>query len=178
VLETIGSIHSLADPAHAAWWWSTLAGWSSLGAAVGGFSAAVLAVTAFIGGAAALKPWRENLHAQRDLAREQENGIRLERLSRLDGWSPGTVSVYGVRLVTDKDEMTRAQAELLGGDPTAYVILRVSENSSGNENRARSLRQLIETGEYLARPPTPGEYQALEEGSRVLLRQPQPGPRG
>jgi hypothetical protein len=178
VLETIGSIHGLADPAHAAGWWSTLAGWSSLGAAVGGFSAAVLAVTAFIGGAAALKPWRENLHAQRDLAREQENGIRLERLSRLDGWSPGTVSVYGVRLVTDKDEMTRAQAELLGGDPTAYVILGVSENSSGNENRARSLRQLIETGGYLARHPTPGEYQALEEGSRVLLRRPQPGPRG
>jgi hypothetical protein len=176
VLETIGGIHNLADPAHAASWWSTLAGWSSLGGAVGGFSAAVLAVTAFIGGAAALKPWRENLHAQRDLARQQENGIRLERLSRLDGWTPGTVSVYGVTLVTDKDEMTRAQAGLLGGDPTAYVILRVSENSAGDENRDRNLRQLVGTGGYLARPPTPGEYQALEAGSRVL-RQAQPGPR-
>ena len=170
MLHTLASIQALAAqaPPRPAGWWATLGGWSALGSAVGGFSAAVLAVTAFIGGAAALKPWRENLHAQRDLAREQENGIRLERLARLNGWTPGTVSVYGVTLVTGKDEMTRAQAELLGGDPTGYVILRVSENSSGNENRARSLRQQVETGGYLARPPTPGEYQALEEGFRVL----------
>ncbi len=83
---------SLAPPL--ASWWTTLAGWSALGSAIGGLSAAVLAVTAFIGGGAALKRWRENLHAQRDLAKEQENAIRLERLARLNGWSPGIVSVY------------------------------------------------------------------------------------
>jgi hypothetical protein len=172
-------LHAIAilSAAHAVAWWTTLTGWSALGGAIGGFSAAVLAVTAFIGGAAALRPWRESLHAQRDLAREQENGIRLERLSRLNGWTPGTVSVYGVTIVTEKDEMARAEAELVGGEPTEYVILRVSENPAGNVNRARSLRQLIETGGYLARPPTPGEYQALEEGSRALLRKPRPGPR-
>lgn len=170
-------LHTIADlsnpTAHAAAWWITLAGWSSLGGVIGGFSAAVLAVTAFIGGAAALKPWRESLHAQRDLAREQENGIRLERLSRLNGWTPGTVSVYGVTLVTDKDEMARAQVELVGGEPTEYVILRVSENPLGNVNRAHSLRHLIEAEGNIARPPTPGEYQALEEGRRVLLTAPQ-----
>jgi hypothetical protein len=116
------------------------------------------------------QPSRENLEAQKALAQEQENGIRLERLSRLNGWTPTGVSVYGVTLVRDKDEMSRAQAELLGGGPTDYVMLRVSENPSGNENRAHNLRQLIETGGYLARPPTPGEYQALEEGVKALSR--------
>jgi hypothetical protein len=41
--------------------------------------------TAFIGGAAVLEPCRENLHAQRDLATEQETAILLERLARLNG---------------------------------------------------------------------------------------------
>src|SRR5271169_442231 len=80
-------------------WWSTLAGWSSFGGIVGGFSAAVLAVTAFIGGAAALRPWRENFRAQKALADEQRNGIRLERQRNLHGWSPNGVSVFGVTLV-------------------------------------------------------------------------------
>lgn len=160
------SAHAPAPPPP---WWSTLASWSSLGSAVGGFAALTLLAAAFYGGGAALKPWRENLRAQKALAEEQENGIRLERLSRLQGWSPNGISVYGVTLVTEKDEMARAQSELLGGGPTDYVILRVSENSYGNENRAHQLRQLVETGGYVARPPTPGECQALEEGIKVLF---------
>jgi hypothetical protein len=120
-------------------------------------------------GGAALKPWRENLRAQKALAEEQENGIRLERLSRLQGWRPNGISVYGVTLVTDKDEMSRAQAELHSGLPTDYVMLRVSENPSGNENRAHNLRQQIKNEGFVAEPPTPGEYQALEEGIKVLF---------
>jgi hypothetical protein len=45
--------------------------------------------------------------------------------------------------------------------PTDYVVLRVNESPSGNENRALSLRQLIERSGYLARAPERGEYEAL-----------------
>lgn len=72
-------------------------------------------------------------------------------------------------LVTADEEMTRARSELLAGGPTDYVILRVSESASGNENRAHSLRRLIAEQHFVARHPTTGEYQALEEGSKRLL---------
>src|SRR5258708_39556079 len=65
---------SLAPPL--ASWWTTLAGWSALGSAIGGLSAAVLAVTAFIGGGAPLKRWRGKRHPQREPAEVRANATR------------------------------------------------------------------------------------------------------
>lgn len=78
-------------------------------------------------------------------------------------------SVYGVTLVTGKEELAKAAAELSVVGPTDYVVLRVSETAYGdNGNRAHSLRQLIEREGYVARAPTAGEYEALERGIRAL----------
>ena len=71
---------------------------------------------------------------------------------------------YGVTLVTDPAELGQAVTELTSGRPTAYVILRVSENSYDNSNRGLSLRQLIERQGLISRPPTTGEREALETG--------------
>jgi hypothetical protein len=73
-----------------------------------------------------------------------------------------------VALVADRDEMDQAVAELSGGGPTAYVILRVDEGESGSDNRGRDLRMLIDGQHYLCRPPTGGEREALEKGLEVL----------
>jgi len=48
-------------------------------------------------------------------------------------------------------------------------VLRVSESAYGdNGNRAHSLRQLIQAEGYIARAPTAGEYEALEQGIKAL----------
>ena len=48
-------------------------------------------------------------------------------------------------------------------------MLRVSESAYGdNGNRAHSLRQLIQAEGYIARAPTAGEYEALEQGIKAL----------
>ncbi len=49
-----------------------------------------------------------------------------------------------------------------------YVVLRVSESES-NENRAYSLRRLIETEGYVSRAPSTPEREALEAGRQRLL---------
>jgi|HubBroStandDraft_6_1064221.scaffolds.fasta_scaffold51303_2 hypothetical protein len=70
--------------------------------------------------------------------------------------------------------MDDARAQLAAGDvPSQYVILRVAEQPDppGNANRARSLRQLIETSGYVARAPEAGEYEALRAGIEVLARE-------
>jgi hypothetical protein len=72
-----------------------------------------------------------------------------------------------VALVTEAAEMELAARELTGGGPTGYVVLRVNEGS-GDPNRARSLRMLIEQQHYLCRPPTVAEREALEEGLKVV----------
>jgi hypothetical protein len=146
-----------------------LADWGALGSAVGGLATAVLAAAAIIGGTAGLGDWRAKQRAQRALAQEQAENIRLERRRRLAGWSPNGVEVYEVTLVTGKKEVAKAGEELAAGGPTDYVVLRVSESSYGdNGNRAHALRQRIRTDGYVARAPTSGEYEALERGIKVL----------
>lgn len=71
-------------------------------------------------------------------------------------------------LVTDPAEMERAAAELTGGDPTSYVVLRVDEGDSSSLNRGRNLRMLIEGQHLLCRPPTVAEREALETGLGVI----------
>lgn len=129
----------------------------------------VLAAAAIIGGSAGLGDWRAKQREQQALAQEQAQSIRLDRQRVLHGWSPHGVEVYGVELVTATAEMADAQEQLTAGGPTDYAILRVNESPYGNANRAHSLRQLIETEGYIARPPTTGEYEALEKGRKALL---------
>lgn len=64
--------------------------------------------------------------------------------------------------------MDRAKAELTGGGPTGYVVLRVDEGESTSPNRGNDLRILIDEQRYLCRPPTVGEREALEEGLKRL----------
>jgi hypothetical protein len=139
-----------------------------LGSAAGGLAAVVLAVAAIIGGTAGLSDWRAEQRAQKALAEEQAEAIRLDRQRILNGWSPHGLPVYGVTLVTDEAELTKAAQELSVTGPTDYVVLRVSESTSGNANRANSLRQLIERQGYLTQPPATGEYEALERGIKAL----------
>jgi hypothetical protein len=156
--------------------------WGNIGSAAAGFAALIAAVFA-VGyavlkkqGPAWLQAVRDREHAQADaareqagLAREQAEQIRLDRRRSLLGWSPGTVSTYAVALVTSAQEMDQARDELTTGAPSDYVILRVAESDEkyGNVNRARSLRQLIETEGLLSRAPTVGEREALETGLKA-----------
>lgn len=70
-------------------------------------------------------------------------------------------------LVTDPEEMDRARAELTGGRPTGYVVLRVDEGE-GAADRGRSLRMMIEEQRFVCRPPTAAEREALEKGIEAL----------
>jgi hypothetical protein len=145
---------------------------ADIGSALGGLATVILAVAAIIGGSAGLGDWRSKVRAQKALAEEERESIRLDRQRVLNGWSPNGLPVYGVTLVSEKDELARAADELGAGGPTDYVILRVSENTYGNANRARSLRQLVESGGYVTRPPEAGEYEALELGIKALAAKP------
>jgi hypothetical protein len=142
--------------------------WSYVGGVVSGASAALLAVAAIVGGGAGLGDWRARQRKERELAEEQAKTLRLDRERVLRGWSPHGVHVYGVRLVSEPAELTRAIEELTTGQPTDYVVLRVNETADGNANRARSLRQLIANQGYLAQAPSTGEYEALEVGRKAL----------
>jgi hypothetical protein len=64
--------------------------------------------------------------------------------------------------------MDRAKAELTGGGPTGYVMLRVDESEYTTPNRGWSLRMLIEQQALLCRPPTIAEREALEAGFEAL----------
>lgn len=145
-----------------------LTDWADLGSAISGLAAVVLAAAAIIGGSAGLGDWRDKQRAQKSLADEQAENIRLERRRILNGWSRHGLPVYGVTLVTDEAELTKAAQELSVTRPSDYVVLRVSESTFGNANRAHSLRQLIQREGYLTRAPTPGEYEALEQGIKTL----------
>jgi hypothetical protein len=59
-------------------------------------------------------------------------------------------------------------AELAGGSPTSYVILRVDEGEYSSVNRGNDLRRLIEEQHLLCRPPTVAEREALEKGRDML----------
>lgn len=149
-------------------WWGTLANWGNIGSFLGGASGLLLAAAAIIGGSAGLGDWRAKQREQKDLAREQAERLRLERQRILNGWNPGVVAVYGVELVTERAEIAKAQDELAAGGPSDYVLLRVNERPRDNVNRAHSLRELIRSEGYIARPPTPGEYEALEAGRKLI----------
>ncbi len=152
-------------------WWATLASWGNVGSLLGGLATVVLAIAAIIGGTAGLGDWRERQREQAELARQEAETIRLDRQRVLNGWTQTGVEVYGVTLVTEPAELTRASEQLAEGGPSDYVVLRVNENPAGNVNRAHNLRQLIASTGLLARAPNRGEYEALELGRQTLLDQ-------
>jgi hypothetical protein len=124
--------------------------WGNIGSFLAGLSTVIIAVAAVIRGPAVIRAWlarqageAEAARARAEADREQAEAIRFERRRTLLGWSPGGVETYTVALVTDLAEMDRAAAELVGGGPTAYVVLRVDEGEYGSENRGRDLRMLI-----------------------------------
>lgn len=89
------------------------------------------------------------------------------------------METYTVAPVTDPAEMDRAKAELTGGGPTGYVVLRVDEGEYTSPNRGLSLRMLIEEQLLLCRPPTVAEREALEAGFEALgVRNLPPGTAG
>ncbi len=148
--------------------------WGNIGAMLAGLSTIVVAVGALIRGPAVVRAWlnrqaadAEEARARAESLREDAGERRLERRRTLLGWSPGGVETYAVALVTDPDEMDRAKAELTGGGPTGYVVLRVDEGE-GTVNRGRSLRMLIDEQRILCRPPTAAEREALEAGFEAL----------
>lgn len=128
----------------------------------------LLAGVAIIGGTAGLGDWRAKQRAQKELAQEQAEALRLDRQRLLLGWSPNGVNVYGVSLVTTPAEFAQAQRELSADEPSEYVFLRVVENDLSNVNRAHSLRQTIAHEGYLAKAPSTAEYEALEAGRHHL----------
>jgi hypothetical protein len=139
--------------------------WGNIGSFLAGLSTVVIALAALRQGPAAVRAWTEGKRAQADREREQAESIRLERQRGLLGWSAHGVNTYPVTEVTDPGELDQARSELAGGSPTAYVILRVNgDDNSGNANMANSLRQMVSSGGYVSRAPTPGEREALRAG--------------
>lgn len=154
--------------------------WGNIGSAAAGLAALIAAVFAVVyavikkQGPTWLQAVKDREHAQAEaareqagLAREQAEQIRLDRRRRLYGWSPGGLATFTVALVTDPVEMEKARDELAAANvPCDYAILRVAESSEkyGNANRARDLRQRIETEGLISRAPTIGEREALETG--------------
>jgi len=148
--------------------------WGNIGSFLAGLSTVAIAVGALIRGPAIVRSWLDRQAAEADESRARADALRaeaeergLERRRSLLGWSPGGVETYTVALVTDRAELDRAVAELVAGDPTSYVVLRVNEGN-GSPNRGRDLRMLIERQEYLCRPPTVAEREALEKGFEEL----------
>jgi hypothetical protein len=148
--------------------------YGNIGSMLAGLSTIAIAIGALIRGPAVIRSWldwqaadAEEARARAVALREDTEERRLERRRTLVGWSPGGVETYTVALVTDPTEMDRAKAELAGGGPTGYVVLRVDEGE-GTVNRGRSLRMLIEEQRFLCRPPTAAEREALEAGFKAL----------
>jgi hypothetical protein len=149
--------------------------WGNIGSMLAGLSTIVIAVGTLIRGPAVIRAWLDGKAAAAEEARaravslrEEADERRLDRRRTLLGWSPGGVETYTVALVTDPEEMDRAKAELTGGGPTPYVVLRVDEGEYTSPNRGRSLRMLIEGQRLLCRPPTAAAREALEAGFKEL----------
>ncbi|MET8148010.1 hypothetical protein ACIBSW_13845 [Actinoplanes sp. NPDC049668] len=147
-----------------------LGDFADLGDAVSGLCGVVLALAAIIGGSAGLGDWRARQRAEKELAKEQANEIRLNRQRVLQGWRPHGVHVYGVEVVDAPAAVAKAVEELSAGGPSDYVLLRVNETADGNANRAYSLRQLVQAQHYLAQAPSSGEYEALLKGRDRLAQ--------
>lgn len=141
-----------------------LADWGALGSALGGLATLVLAA-AIIGGMARLQDWRARQRAEKALAEEQAESIRLERRRVLEGWPRHGVNMYGPRSSPPRRNSPQAVKELSVVGPTDYVVLRVPGLGG---NRAESLRQLVEREGNIARAPAAGEYEALKQGIRAL----------
>jgi hypothetical protein len=155
--------------------------WGNIGSMLACLSTIVIAVGALIRGPAVVRAWldrqaadAEEARAQAEALREEADNRSLERRRTLPGWSPHGVETYRVALVTDLAEMDCAKAELTGGGPTGYLVLRVDEGE-GSPNRGRSLRRLVEEQRYLCRPPTGAEREALEKGIEVWTSRQQNG---
>lgn len=133
--------------------------WGNIGSFLAGLSTVAIAIAALLRGPAALRDWQARQRALAEAAHKEAETTRLDRRRRLSGWSSTGVETYGVTLVTEDDELTRAASELASGRPTDYVTLRVSDSDRGN-----SLRQLIGHQGLISRPPTTGEREALESG--------------
>lgn len=141
-----------------------LQGLGDLGSALAGFAAvAVVVVTARLGWPG-VKDWRAKVAAERDLAREQEADIRLERQARIGGWTEGMVASFAVRVV-EGQEMEVALAELRERGPSNYVLL----HADGSPNRAHDLRQIVRKDGLIARAPRKEEFEALRKGREAIL---------
>jgi hypothetical protein len=139
--------------------------WGNIGSAAAGLATLIVTVRLLWSAPDWYRTWKERQNAERDLAREQTGAIQLERRRHLSGWSGHGVDTFGAALVTADDELGQACAELASGRPSAYVVMRVSEGGDGHDvGRAHSLRQIIQAGGYISRPPTTGEREALETG--------------
>jgi len=153
--------------------------WGNIGSFLAGLSTVVIAFAAIRSGPAAIRDWRARQRAQAEELHEEAENIRLERRRGLEGWSSTGVNTYPVTLVTTDGEFDQARAELNGRQPTAYVLLRVTGATEGSSaNLALTLRQTIEDGEYISRPPTTGECEALERGLDAMGIPHLPGRRG
>ena len=139
--------------------------WGNIGSAAAGLATLIVTVRLLWSAPDWYRTWKERQNAERDLAREQTGVIQMERRRHLSGWSRRGVDTFGVTVVTAKDELARACAELASSQPSAFVVMRVSEGGDGHDaNRAHSLRQIIEAEGDISRPPTAGECEALEKG--------------
>jgi hypothetical protein len=140
--------------------------WGNIGSAAAGLATLVVTLRLLWSAPDWYRTWKERQNAERDLAIERTKAIELERRRGLYGWSDN-IETYGVTLVTDAPELEQAARELTRGGASDYVILRVSESSTSNTNRADSLRQLAGQG-LISRPPTAGEREAVERGLEDL----------
>src|ERR1700691_3937372 len=124
--------------------------WGNIGSMLAGLSTIIIAVAALIRSPGVLRDWRARQGAEADAARAraeadraQAEAVALDRRRTLLGWSPHGVETYTVALVIRTEEMERAVAELAGGGPTSYVILRVDEGVYSHVKLVRSLRALV-----------------------------------
>jgi hypothetical protein len=108
----------------------------NIGSFLIGLSTVVIAIAVLRQGPAVVRAWIERAHAQAEAAQEEADNTRLERQRYLSGWSAHGIWTYGVKLVTGKDELEQAARELSGGEPTTYVVFRVTQGGSGAENAA------------------------------------------
>ena len=97
-----------------------------MGSFLAGLSTVIIAIAAVRTGPAAIRDWRARQRAQAAAAREEAETIRLDRRVGLSGWSAASVNTYPVVLVTSEGGMAQAGAELVSGEPSASVILRVA----------------------------------------------------
>ena len=79
------------------------------------------------------------------------------------------MNTYPVDLVRTGIELEQLRAKLVSGEPSPFVVLRVTGSTEGNSaNLAQTLRQTIEAEGFISRAPTTGEAEALDIGLRAM----------